>query len=147
MPICMFISITSPFILQTGHDYRHDPMITGQVVIVLKANLLIDFYCLHVYIFPLLLTCLVYGIPSSHHVIHIITVLVLLLYILLPPSFYHSLGRFLTTLGLHAQVGDPSYRIIRQCLGSHRRLVTEIIHRYLCDLFPLSYLSLFSYLL
>ena len=50
------------------------------------------------------------------HVLYII-VLVLLLYILLPPSFYHSLGRFLTTLGLHAQIGDPSYHSFRECLG------------------------------
>ena len=47
----------------------------------------------------------------QNHVLYIIIVLVVLLYILLPtPSFYHSLGRFLTTLGLRAQVGDPSYR-------------------------------------
>ena len=47
------------------------------------------------------------------HGLYIIIVLVLLLYLLLTPSFYHSLGRFLTTLGLRAQVGDPSYRIVR----------------------------------
>ena len=47
------------------------------------------------------------------HVLYIIIMLVLLLYLLLPPSFYHSLGHFLTTLGLRAQVGDPSYRIVR----------------------------------
>ena len=47
------------------------------------------------------------------HVLYIIIVLKLLWYILLPPSFYHSLGRFLTTLGLRAQVGDPNYRIVR----------------------------------
>ena len=35
------------------------------------------------------------------------------IYYYLPPSFYHSLGRFLTTLGLHVQVGDPSYRVVR----------------------------------
>jgi len=51
------------------------------------------------------------------HVLYIIIVPVLLLYLLLPPSFYHSLGRFLTTLGLCAQVGDLSYRSIRECLG------------------------------
>jgi len=30
--------------------------------------------------------------------------------ILLLPSFYHSLGRLLMTLSLHAQVGDSSHR-------------------------------------
>jgi len=29
--------------------------------------------------------------------------------LLLFPSFYHSLGYFLTTLGMHAHVEDPRY--------------------------------------
>ena len=78
---------------------------------VLKDDMSVYFYCLHVYIFLLLMICLLYGI--HHHVLYIIIVLVLLLYLLLPPSFYHSLGRFLTTLGLCAQIGDPSYSTIR----------------------------------
>jgi len=53
----------------------------------------------------------------QHQVIYIIIMLVVLLYILLPPSFYHSLGRFLTTLGLCTQVRDPSYLSISECLG------------------------------
>ena len=79
-----------------------------------------------------------------HYVLYISIVLVLLLYILLPPSFYHSLGRFLTTLGLRAQVGDPSYR---SALESHRRFLIETLYRYLDNLFLLSHLSLFLYLL
>jgi len=51
------------------------------------------------------------------HVLYIIIVHVLLYYILLLPSFYHSLGRFLTTLSLRAQVGDPSHRIVRYFIG------------------------------
>ena len=77
---------------------------------------------------------------EHHHVLYIIIVLVLLLYILLPPSFYHSLGRFLTTLGLRAQIGDPR---TESALESHRRFLLWPIHRYLSNLFLLSYLSLF----
>ena len=54
------------------------------------------------------------------HVLYIIIMPVLLYYILLLPLFYHSLGRILTTLGLRAQVGDPSFRIIRYVIGLHR---------------------------
>ena len=60
MPICMCTSITPPltcsflshhhqttlFIISTGYDYRHDPMITGQVVMVLKEDMFLYFYCL-----------------------------------------------------------------------------------------------------
>ena len=116
-PICLYTSITSPL-----DDYRHDPMITG-LMTILK-----DDKCINIF---LLLTCLsistAYDIlhiypyymisPVQYDVLPIIIMLVLLLYILLPPSFYHSLGRFLTTLGLHAQVGDPSYRIVRSSIG------------------------------
>ena len=84
---------------------------------VLKDNMSIYFYC---FLYTYYIVSLVH-----HHVLYISIVLVLLLYILLPPSFYHSLGRFLTTLGLHAQIGDPSYRIIRECLG----VTWEIPHR------------------
>ena len=73
MPIYMFMSITSPltcsflschhqtilFIISTGYDYRLDPMITG------LDDMFISFYCLHVYIFLLLLICLLYGITIS----------------------------------------------------------------------------------
>ena len=91
---------------------------------VLKDNLFIYFYCLHVYV--LLYTYYMVSVSLlQHHVVYIIIVLVVLSYILLPPSFYHSLGRFLTTLGLRAQVGDPSYRSIRECLG----VTWEIPHR------------------
>ena len=72
---------------------------------VITDDMFISFYCL---LYPYYMVSLV-----PHYVLYIIIVLVLLLYKLLSPSFYHSLGRFLTTLGLRAQVGDPSYRIIR----------------------------------
>jgi len=62
------------------------------------------------------------------------------MYVLLPPSFYHSLGRFLTTLGLRAQIGDPR---TEGALESPRRFLIGPIHRYLVDSFQLSYLSLF----
>jgi len=50
------------------------------------------------------------------HVLYIIIVTVLLYYILLPPSFYHLLGHFLTTLSLRAQVRDLRYRCTRYFL-------------------------------
>ena len=81
--------------------------------------------------------------PVRHEVLDIIIVLVLLLYLLLPPSFYHSLGRFLTTLGLRAQIGDPRTVVSESALESHRRFLIETPHRYLYDLLLLSYLSLF----
>ena len=105
------------YYVTTGYDYRHDPIITGQAVIVLKYDMFIFCYCL-------LYTYYMVSL-GQHHVLYICIVLVLLQYILLPPSFYHSLGRFLTTLGLRAQVGDPRYRLIRQCLG----VIQEIPHR------------------
>ena len=72
---------------------------------VLKANMSISFYC---FLYTYYMVSLV-----QHHVLYICIVLALLLYTLLPPpSFYHSLGRFLATLGLRAQVGDPSYHIL-----------------------------------
>ena len=61
----------------------------------------------------------------QHLVLYIIIVRVLLLYLLLPPSFYHSLVRSLTTLGLHAQIGDPRYRFVRESIG----VTSEIPHR------------------
>ena len=64
------------------------------------------------------------------------------MYILLPPSFYHSLGRFLTTLGLRAQIENPRTVVSESALESHRRFLIETLHRYLYDLFLLSYLSL-----
>ena len=93
------------------------------------------FYCL---LYPYYMVSLV-----PHHVLYISIVLVLLLYILLPPSFYHSLGRFLTTLGLRAQIGDPRTVVSESALESHRRFLIETLHRYLYDLLLLSYLSLF----
>jgi len=72
---------------------------------VIKDDMFIYFYCL---LYPYYMVSLV-----QHYVLYIIIVLVLLVYTLLPPSFYHSLGSFLTTLGLRAQIGDPSYRILR----------------------------------
>ena len=84
---------------------------------VLKDNMFIYFYR---FVYAYYMVSLL-----SHLVLSIFIVLVLLLYLLLPPSFYHSLGRFLTTLGLRAQVGDPSYRRIRECLG----VTSEISHR------------------
>jgi len=42
---------------------------------------------------------------------------VLLYYILLLSLFYRSLGRFLTTQGLRAQVGDPIYHTVRYFIG------------------------------
>ena len=78
-----------------------------------------------------------------HHVLYIIIVLVLLLYLLLPPSFYHSLGHFrrpwvcMPRLEIRVIVASDSP------LDSHGRLIIETIHRYPCDLFLLSYLSLF----
>jgi len=77
------------------------------------------------------------------HVLYIIIVLVVLLYILLSPSFYHSLGRFLTTLGLRAQIGDTRTVVSESALESHRSFLSGTIPRYLGALFPLSYLSLF----
>ena len=76
---------------------------------VLKDDLFIYFYCL---LYAYYMVSLI-----QHHVLYIIIVFVLLLYILPPPSFYHSLGRFLTTLGLRAQVGDPSYLLVSYCIG------------------------------
>ena len=64
------------------------------------------------------------------------------MYILLPPSFYHSLGRFLTTLGLRVQIGDPRTVVFESTLESHQRFLIGTIPRYLGALFPLSYLSL-----
>ena len=51
------------------------------------------------------------------NILYNIVIVLLLQYILLLPSFYHLLGRFLVTLGLHAQVGDPSYRTVRYVIG------------------------------
>ena len=129
MPICMFTSIMSPltcsfpsrhhksYYLLYKLDTTHDPMITGQVVKVLKDDMFLYFYC---FLYAYYMVS-----PVQHHVLYILIMLVLLQFILLPPSFYHSLGRFLTTLGLHVQVGDPSYRSFRECLG----VTWEIPHR------------------
>jgi len=102
---------------------------------VLKENMFIYFYCFvyAYYMVPLL----------SHLVLYISIMFVVLLYILLPPSFYHSLGRFLTTLGLRAQIGDPRTVVPESALESHRRFLIGTIHRYLCILFLLSYFSQF----
>ena len=75
---------------------------------VLKDDMFIYLHCFHVYLFLLFIYPYYMVSLVQPHVLYIIIVLVVLLYLLLPPSFYHSLGRFLTTLGLHAQVGDPS---------------------------------------
>ena len=84
---------------------------------VVKVDLFISLHCFHVYLFLLFIYPYYMVSLVQPHVLYIIIVLVVLLYILLPPSFYHSLGRFLTTLGLYAQIGDPSYRSFRECLG------------------------------
>ena len=57
------------------------------------------------------------------------------------PSFYHSLGRFLTTLGLRAQIGDPR---TESALESPRKFLIWPIHRYFSNSFQLSYLFLYS---
>ena len=78
------------------------------------------------------------------HVLYIIIVLVVLLYILLPPSFYHSLGRFLTTLGLRAQIGDTRVVVSESALESHRRFLIETLYRYLGDfIFVISFIPVF----
>ena len=117
-------------------------MITGSVM-VLKDDLFIYFYCLHDYIFLLLLIYFDMVSLVQQHVLYISIMLVILLYLLLPPSFYHSLGRFLTTLGLRAQIENPRTVVSESALESHRRFLIETLHRYLYDLLLLSYLSLF----
>jgi len=67
MPTCMFTSITSPL-----DDYRHDPMITG-LVMVLKDDMYIYFYCLHVYLFLLLMIFFLYGIMLTISLLYGIT--------------------------------------------------------------------------
>ena len=101
----------------------------------LKDNMSIYFYCF-------LSTYYIISLVQPH-VLYISIVLVLLLYILLPPSFYHSLGRFLTTLGLRAQIGDLRTVVSESTLDSHQRFLIGTIPRYLSNLFSLSYLSLF----
>ena len=76
-----------------------------------------------------------------HYVFYLSIVLVLLSYLLLPPSFYHSLGRFLTTLGLRAQIGDPRTVVSEKTMESHRSFLIGTIPRYFSILFPLSCLS------
>jgi len=98
---------------------------------IFTAYMFIYFYCLW---YPYYMVSLV-----QHYVLYLIIMFVLLLYILLPPSFYHSLGRFLTTLGLRAQIGDSR---AESALKSHRRFLIWPIHRYLSNLFLLSYLLL-----
>ena len=114
MPTCMFIYITIMFPAITSPldniIYYIDLMITGQVVMVPKDDMFIYFYCF-LYAYDILI---IWYTPSC---IYSSIMLIVLQYILLPPSFYHSLGRFLTTLGLHAQIGDPSYHSFRECLG------------------------------
>ena len=80
---------------------------------VLKDNMLISFMLDSSAATYMLIICLGYGITiTTACIIYYYCTCITIMHIM-PPSFYHSLGRFLTTLGLHAQVGDPSYRIIR----------------------------------
>ena len=108
-----FISITSPLDniiyditwkrLETWPD---DNMLIGDGIKI--------WHCYDIVIFLLIIKFLLYGITITEScIIYYYRACIQLL----PPSFYHSLGRFLMTLGLHAQVGAPSYRIIRECLG------------------------------
>ena len=92
---------------------------------VLKVDLFIYLHCFYVSLFLLFIYPYYMASLVQPHVLYIIIVLVLLLYILLPPSFYHSLGRFLTTLGLHAQIWRSAYRSIREYLGA----TSELPHR------------------
>ena len=62
------------------------------------------------------------------------------MYVLLLPSFYHSLGRFLTTLGLRAQIGDSRTVVSERTMGSHRSFLIGTIPRYFSILFSLSLL-------
>ena len=94
----------------------------------------------NIFIFLLLIKCLLYGITDTD-VLQIIMVPVLLQYILLLPSFYRSLGRFLTTLSLRAQVGDLRYRSIRYFTGYTQRT------RHLYDSRYLDYFVLFPYIM
>ena len=80
--------------------------------------------------------------PVFKHVLYIVIVIVLLSYILLFLSFYHSLSRFLTPLDLCAQVGDLRHRSTIS-LDTHRRLVIDTNHRcFYC----LVFISLFIYI-
>jgi len=98
----------------------------------------------HLYISP---DCFSYYIVSLviKHLLYIIIMIMLLLYILLLLSFYYLLGRFMTIL--RAQVRDLKYHCIRYflrlCWDCHPFQFIGIFF----NLFLLSYLSLFSYLL
>jgi len=61
----------------------------------------------------LIIKCQLYGIIDTEPCIIYYYRACITKYILLLPSFYHSLGRFLTTLNLRAQVGDLRYRCTR----------------------------------
>ena len=110
-------------------------VLTMTCLYICTASMFIYFYCF-LYAYYMVSRVL-------HHVLYISIMLVILLYLLLPPSFYHSLGRFLTTLGLRAQIGNPRTVVSENALESHRRFLIETLHRYLYDLLLLSYLSLF----
>ena len=105
---------------------------------VVKEDMFLYFYC---FIYAYYMVSLL-----QHHILYIHIMLVLLLYLLLPPLFYHSLGRFLTTLGLRAQVGIRDIILSDRSLDSHRGLVNHTIHRYLDSFVLLPYLSIFLYL-
>ena len=103
-------------------------------MIVLKDNMFIYFYC---FVYAYHMVSLV-----QQHVLYIHILLVLLSYVLLSPSFYHSLGHFLTTLGLRARLEIRVTEVSESTMESHRRFLIGTFHRYLGDLFLLSYLSL-----
>ena len=110
---------------------------------VIKDDMFLYLHCFHVYLVLLFIYSYYMISLVQPHVLYISIVLVLLLYILLPPSFYHSLGRFLTTLGLRAQIGDPRTVVSESTLESHRSFRIGTIPRYLGIFFSLSYLSPF----
>ena len=104
---------------------------------VLKDDMFIYLYC---FIYAYYMVS-----PLQYHVLYIRIMLVLLSYLLLPPSFYHSLGRFLTTLGLRAQIGEPRIVVSGSAMESRRSFLIGTSHRYLEHLFLLS--SLFPFII
>ena len=104
---------------------------------VSKDDMFIYFYCF-LYAYNIIS-------PVPHHVLYISIVLVLLCILLPPPSFYHSLGRFLTTLGLRAQIGEPRIVVSGSAMESRRSFLIGTSHRYLEHLFLLS--SLFPFII
>jgi len=102
----------------------------------------------HVYIFLLLIICLLYGITNTTScIIYYYRVCITIVYI--TSSFILPLTRSLSDDPGFACPGWRSELSFwsESPYGSHRRLIIETIHRYLCALFLLSPLFLYFYLL